>query len=492
VTATNKYDSKIPSIDINNVTVFADTVDRLSPKSWLDDSLVDLTISIVQAYLENDLNTAKLKIHCFPTSVWSIILRDYDNPDEEVYKNYRDLSEMDFVFFPIVHSNHFSCVVIDNIKSLASNNDSSKLSIHHMDSMLGLHDHKHSVNVIKHFMLSKLGIDEQKKSKIRNIHVLGQLPTPQQKNNYDCGLFVSENIKHFLQGAITGKVYDNTEKFKFEFSQSDITVNRQMLHIVLQNLFTDIDNNSVAVLNNLSWPNLINNSETVSPNIEILSSNKTISNMNTISELSSTDTKWESSNEINIVQFFGGNSRTYVQFKLPLQCTNAPQRVPLYYRQGYDRFVIYAHYEVDAIILKGKVYFSMCVLFNTSSSSNFILAAIAFTTCTAPVRRFWVFDRAAKRFLEWNDRQISSYSCVPTIEFDEPELISLFRHNLINERKLYDINRGINFTSKNAAKAYDDIPDLDKFDGTFDESHAQWSGPRDPVMWQKYLYMTGI
>jgi len=491
---------KVPYyIEINGITIFSSSVNCLSPQSWLNDSIVDLTVSIVLTNLEADLASAKLKVHCFSTLIWSVILRNFNNPDEEEsFKKYPDISNMDFVFFPIVHFNHFSCVVVDNMKDLTNDNDLCDLCIYHMDSLVGIHDQEHSIDVIKHFLLRKYGIDEQKKKKIINARISKLLPTPQQTNSWDCGLFVSENIRYFLKGAIDGKRYDETENFKFQFSQSDICLNRQNLYSELQNVFAaDIDKrncgNTIALINCFYYDRQINpnNSENLTSKHEIMSS-KNYSMNKISSDLSTTDTKWESSNEINIVQFFAGKSRTYIKFTLPLQCTNAPQRVPLYYRQDYDRFVIYAHFEVDAVVLKGKVYFSMCALYNPSSSSNFILAAIAFTTCTAPVRRYWVFDRAAKRFLEWNDKQISSYSCVPSIEFDESELINVFRHNLINERKLYDVTRGIKFTSKNAAKAYDDIPDLDKFDGSFDESYAEWTGTRDPIMWQQYLHKRGI
>jgi hypothetical protein len=198
--------------------------------------------------------------------------------------------------------------------------------------------------------------------------------------------------------------------------------------------------------------------------------NNNIGNIsNTVTELSKSDIQWDFTSECNTAKCFNSTERRYHSFKFPLQCTNAPQRVLMYYREDYFPFVIYAHYGVDAVAVKGKLYFSMCALFHSTYGSNFILAAIAFTTCTSPVKRYWVYDRAAKRFLEWTDKQISSFSCVPSIDFDENSLHSDFKNYLICSRKLYDKDRQIKFISKNAAKAIVDIPKLDKFEGDFDE-----------------------
>jgi Ulp1 family protease len=159
---------KVPYyIEINGITIFSSSVNCLSPQSWLNDSIVDLTVSIVLTNLEADLASAKLKVHCFSTLIWSVILRNFNNPDEEEsFKKYPDISNMDFVFFPIVHFNHFSCVVVDNMKDLTNDNDLCDLCIYHMDSLVGIHDQEHSIDVIKHFLLRKYGIDEQKRRKL--------------------------------------------------------------------------------------------------------------------------------------------------------------------------------------------------------------------------------------------------------------------------------------------------------------------------------------
>jgi hypothetical protein len=465
----------------------------------------------VLSALEPDLTAAKLQVYSFSTCLFSLFDSDFINPVEGVFKNYKDISNVDYLFVPLVYSSHFSCIVVENLKAITADDEDGlrNVLIHHLDSMVGSHNQERSVNIVKHFLISKLGVNDQIKNRIRAISSLGQLPTPQQNNSWDCGLFVSENIKHFLLGALSGKRYDSADNFKFPFSQSDISKNRLILYEGLQSVFdqqrqeignNNNNNNNVIVLDfNIIGNNTTNNllpkeinTNNNNNNNNNNSNNNNNNNNNKISVLCEEESKkWDSSRESNTVDFFGNTTRTYILFKLPLQCINAPSRVLLYYRQGYEAFTIYAHFEVDAVVLRGKAYFSMCALYSVSCGSNFILVAIAFTTCTAPVRRYWVYDRSAKRFLEWNDKQISSYSCVPTIDFDEPAMIQNFRDYLICERKLYDVNRGIKFVSKNAAKSNDDIPDLDKFDG-FDESHAVWKGPRDPKSWQMYLDMTGI
>ena len=477
-----------PSIEINGIRIYKKNVDRLKPQQWLDDSLVDLTISIVLSILQPALTAAKLQVHIFSTLLISLINKDYINPEDGVFDNYQDISNMDYLFFPLVHANHFSCVVVENIKALTDKDCLHNMYIHHMDSMIDLHNRDHFIEIVRHFLLKKLGINDQSRTQIKAIRSLGQLPTPQQTNSWDCGLYVSENIKHLLQGAIRGKHYDERNSFKFEFSQVNISKNRLILYDGLKNVFDhrsqELDNNNVVVID---FDDFISKYGTAN---ELLLSNNV--NVSKISELSEQESKtWDSTREHNVINFYGNQTRTYVLFKLPYQCGNAPKRVLLYYRQDYEPFEIYAHFEIDVVVLRGKAYFSMCVLYNVTCGSNFILVAVAYTTCTSPIRRYWIYDRAAKRFLEWNDKQISSFSCVPTIEFDEPAMIEMFRDHLKCERKLYDANRGIKFTSKNAAKSNDDIPDLDKF-VEFDDSRAIWKGTRDPVSWQKYLDMTGI
>jgi len=77
-----------PSIEINGIRIYKKNVDRLKPQQWLDDSLVDLTISIVLSILQPALTAAKLQVHIFSTLLISLINKAYINPKDGVFDNY--------------------------------------------------------------------------------------------------------------------------------------------------------------------------------------------------------------------------------------------------------------------------------------------------------------------------------------------------------------------------------------------------------------------
>jgi len=428
-------------LDIFGIHIKSANIQRLAPQVWLDDSLVDFTVNKVLFDLKSSLIAANLQVHVFPTTIFSLVRRDYANPIEGLFKNYRNIDDIDYLFFPIAQSNHFSCGVVENVKALFIENNSKDVRIHHMDSMNGAHNSEEVLRVIKHYLYSKAEANNTACKAILNASsLIGALPTPQQTNGWDCGLFIAENIKHFLQGAIVGEKYNELLKFRFNFSQSNISTIRSVFYTNLQQLLNHNTNNletvdlltydtsgevSVQVdceafsnqckenIKNITFQNesidmtIMTDESSLGDN----NNNNNIGNIsNTITELSKSDIQWDFTSECNTAKFFNSTERRYHSFKFPLQCTNAPQRVLMYYREDYFPFVIYAHYGVDAVAVKGKLYFSMCALFHSTYGSNFILAAIAFTTCTSPVKRYWVYDRAAKRFLEWTDKQISSFS----------------------------------------------------------------------------------
>jgi len=487
--------------NIMDVTIYESSVARLAPQTWIDDTLVDLTINKVISDLRVNLNELSLSVHCFPTTVYSVLDQDYRNPVKDKFTNYRNINDLDYLFFPMARSHHFSCIVIENVKAITRQNSESEVRIHHMDSKNGSHDHLQAINLVKHFLSSKLGNQEETNIRINKITSFGLLPIPQQSNTWDCGLFVSENIKHFLLGAMNGVNYSHRDNFKFDFSQVEISKKRIALYNELKSSFDQskiLANESITIVKvDDDTPNDGNensNSFAQDDNNIIINDNKTDSNESSlikVTELSTTDIIWDFTAVENTLIFFSNTIRKYISFKPPIQCTNAPQRALMCYRENYEPFIIYAHYEVDAVATKGKLYFSMCALYHATYGSNYILTAIAFTTCTAPVKRYWVYDKSADRFCEWNDRHLASFSCVPQLEFDEASLIIKFREYLICSRKLYDKDRGIKFTSKNATKSIKDIPKLDKFEGDFDETLAVWTGTRNPETWQHYLHLTG-
>jgi len=509
------------------VTIHENSIARLAPHTWFDDTLVDFTVNKVLYDLKENLKEASILIHAFPTTVFSMFESDYITPVQGVFDNYKDLTNLDYLIIPLAKSNHFSCIVVENVKSLLLEKFNKEVRIHHMDSLNGGHDRNEAINIVKHFLMSKLTRSKcgDVTNAIEKITSLGSLLTPKQTNTWDCGLYVSEYVKCFLQGAIAGETYDQVDKFMFKFSQSDITHIRTGYNFAFELLLLShetyilnqsTDNSSAENITfNLETQFSINldkylkqkdfdNSNTQNQlldinNIKIIDNNNNNSNNNSTSSViqiiesqNYNNEQWNFSAEVNEVNFYCNKVRIYKSFKFPLQCTNAPQKVLMYYRESYEPFKIYAHYEVDALVVKGKLYFSMCVLYNATYGSNYILVAIAFTTCVSPVKRYWVQDREANRFLEWQDKHISSFSCVPSIEFDEPALIIAFRDYLRCSRKLYDKERQIKFTSKNAAKSNANIPRLDKFDGDFDETLAVWTGPRDPDSWQRYLLNAGL
>ncbi|KAG0465674.1 hypothetical protein HPP92_019838 [Vanilla planifolia] len=116
-----------------------------------------------------------------------------------------NLFSKSYIILPIHGSSHWSLVII----CIPGKEDESGPLVLHLDS-LGLHSSQHVFNIVSNFLKEEWNCINQ--NHVTDIpfagHVL-QLPriekkkvmVPQQKNEYDCGIFVLYFIKRFLEEA---------------------------------------------------------------------------------------------------------------------------------------------------------------------------------------------------------------------------------------------------------------------------------------------------
>ncbi|KAL3613185.1 hypothetical protein CASFOL_042971 [Castilleja foliolosa] len=188
---------------------------KLSPGSCLNSNLMNAYIRYLQQ--KPPTNVAISDYHLFNTFFYPnlekalspkviaaekmvMLKRWWDN----------DTFKKEYIVIPIFYNNHWSMVIV----CMRNDTDGPKPVILHMDSLEGTHNANRVHRIIKRFIEREVNCD----SSIETVKV----QVPQQKNEYDCGLYALLFIEHFMGQAPKRMETEYTTMFgKDWFSETD-------------------------------------------------------------------------------------------------------------------------------------------------------------------------------------------------------------------------------------------------------------------------------
>ncbi|XP_010449881.1 PREDICTED: ubiquitin-like-specific protease ESD4 [Camelina sativa] len=177
----------------SNIDISGETLQCLTPSSWLNDEVINVYLELLK---ERETREPKkyLKCHFFNTFFYKKLVSDsgYNFKAVRRWTTQRKLGyaliDCDMIFVPVHRGVHWTLAVI--------NNRDSKLL--YLDSLNG-------VDPMILNALAKYMDDEAKEKSGKNIDVNSWdmefvEDLPQQKNGYDCGMFMLKYIDFFSRG----------------------------------------------------------------------------------------------------------------------------------------------------------------------------------------------------------------------------------------------------------------------------------------------------
>ncbi|WZZ57096.1 hypothetical protein YC2023_057203 [Brassica napus] len=200
--------------DPDLVQVSLDDLKCLSPRECLTSPVINFYIRFLQHQVFAANQTAA-DCHFFNTFFYKKLIEavSYKGNDKEAsfvrlrrwWKGF-DLFRKSYIFIPIHEDLHWSLVII----CIPDKEDESGLTIFHLDS-LGLHPTRSIFNNVKRFLIEEWSYLNQDAS-LPDLPIsekiwrdlpdrINEAEVPQQKNDFDCGLFVLLFIQRFIEDA---------------------------------------------------------------------------------------------------------------------------------------------------------------------------------------------------------------------------------------------------------------------------------------------------
>ncbi|CAI9756272.1 unnamed protein product [Fraxinus pennsylvanica] len=184
----------------------------LAPESYLSSIIMNFYIRYLQSRAPTCAESDYY--HFFNTYFYKKLKQDVltKNDEETSFVKFRrwwkgvNLFEKAYIFLPVHEDQHWSLVII----CIPSKEDESRPMLLHLDS-LGLHASKSIFENIRSFLIEELKFLRQEVSP--DFHITDKIwqlwqrfderkiEVPQQKNEYDCGLFVLYFMERFIKDA---------------------------------------------------------------------------------------------------------------------------------------------------------------------------------------------------------------------------------------------------------------------------------------------------
>ncbi|KAG2267850.1 hypothetical protein Bca4012_061650 [Brassica carinata] len=242
--------------DPDLVQVSLDDIKCLSPRECLTSPVINFYIRFLQHQVFAANQTAA-GCHFFNTFFYKKLIEavSYKGNDKEAFfvklrrwwKGF-DLFRKSYIFIPIHEDLHWSLVII----CIPDKEDESGLTILHLDS-LGLHPTRSIFNNVKRFLIEEwsylnqdaslpdLPISEKIWRDLPDRINEAEVKVPQQKNDFDCGLFVLYFIQRFIEDAPQRlKLHDLGMIHKKWFKPSEASALRIKIWNKLIELFREI------------------------------------------------------------------------------------------------------------------------------------------------------------------------------------------------------------------------------------------------------------
>ncbi|EOA38930.1 hypothetical protein CARUB_v10011329mg [Capsella rubella] len=226
----------------------------LSPGEYLTSPVINFYLRFLQHHVFSANETAA-NCHFFNTFFYKKLTEAvlYKGNDKDAFfVRFRrwwkglDLFRKSYIFIPIHEDLHWSLVII----CIPDHEDESGLTIIHLDS-LGLHPRNLIFNNVKRFLREEwnylnqdasmdLPISAKVWTDLPNMINEAEVQVPQQKNDFDCGLFVLFFIKRFIEEAPQRlKLKDLGMIHKKWFKPNEASALRIKIWNILVNLFRE-------------------------------------------------------------------------------------------------------------------------------------------------------------------------------------------------------------------------------------------------------------
>ncbi|CAN8294402.1 unnamed protein product [Cochlearia groenlandica] len=243
--------------DPDHVQVSLKDFKCLSPGEYLTSPVINFYIRYLQHHVFSDNQTAA-DCHFFNTFFYKKLIEavSYKGNDKDAFfVKFRrwwkglDLFRKSYIFIPIHEDLHWSIVII----CIPDKKDESGVTILHLDS-LGLHPRTLIFNNIKRFLkeewnylnqdapLSDSPISDNIWRDLPNMINEAEVKVPQQRNDFDCGLFVLFFIERFIKEApLRLKLQDLGMINKKWFKPDEASAMRIKIWKILVEVFSEID-----------------------------------------------------------------------------------------------------------------------------------------------------------------------------------------------------------------------------------------------------------
>lgn len=239
----------------NSVEICYTDMECLAPEAYLTSTIMNFYIRYLQqptSTTEND----RCSYQFFTTYFYEKLKAAVQNTKNDMEKKYdklrrwwncENIFEKAYIFLPINENHHWSLVIICN----PDKEDECGPILLHLDS-LGFHISSSIFEIVRRFLEKEWAYLNNKETSPnypiadRIWKVLPQrieekvLMVPQQKNDYDCGLFVLFFIRRFIEDAPQRLKKKDLAKFgKQWFSSKEASDLRREIQVLLKKMFMD-------------------------------------------------------------------------------------------------------------------------------------------------------------------------------------------------------------------------------------------------------------
>ncbi|KAK1403326.1 ubiquitin-like-specific protease 1D [Heracleum sosnowskyi] len=240
----------------NSVEICYTDMECLAPETYLTSTIMNFYIRYLQQPTFTTENDRCSSYHFFTTYFYEKLKAAVENMKNDMEKKYAkfrrwwkgvNIFEKAYIFLPINENHHWSLVII----CIPDKEDECGPILLHLDS-LGFHISSSIFEIIKRFLEKEWAYLNDKETSSNYPIADGiwkilpekieekVLMVPQQKNDYDCGLFVLFFIRRFIEDAPQRLRKKDLARFgKQWFSPKEASDLRLEIRVLLKKMFID-------------------------------------------------------------------------------------------------------------------------------------------------------------------------------------------------------------------------------------------------------------
>lgn len=249
---------KFPPTGRGSIRVTAEERGRLNSRLYLNDTLIDFYIKYLEHGLAYRPDDKQFTTKFFSSFFFGVLRRgkpggykgvksaiDYDGV--KGWTKGVDLFSLEYVFVPICDSYHWSLIIVANLHELQDSLDgkfvdgSAKPKIFYLDSLDPKRGQDFGI-IMLHYLVEEYlnrkksedvsdSLHEETFNRFKKAISIQKVLVPLQSNEYDCGLYVLNNLAMFLE---------NRDGFMMKLLDDELNMKEVYSHMDIQGLRIDI------------------------------------------------------------------------------------------------------------------------------------------------------------------------------------------------------------------------------------------------------------